>query len=452
MLNNRRDTWSKDFVKHLRTVHFALVTLSLTLIVVTPSLSRLDYVKASDQVALLQTITTSSIDETIGAMWDADHASSVDVTQLASQSTGADGKRYAEGQPCIPDCLAMSHLHNIAINVVLSGPASNNESLTIGLYAKGADIATTPTTLFGNGDLSTYDGIRNFWAKLDHIDMRWIDVLSTPNVTVDGKSPRAPFLVWSSFDAARSGTILLKRDPLSSSPRLIGSANIGSHSVDVSFNPEITSTQFGRELFIKSSRQLTNKGEVFGSGDFDSAFGALAHFVGSFDSRYQNRIESEPLETIAKKIQAEQDKESLPAAIFGIPFPHDQLPSWGVILLICVQLYFWIHLCEISSRIHPDSPGWDVAWIGLYSQSYAVRLFKITTCILPPTSILLVSCIELSPYSRSLTQLEATALFLGMGAAMILGRLTHTQIQEFRLRKGLPPSDRPNDFFRASAG
>jgi hypothetical protein len=242
----------------------------------------------------------------------------------------------------------------------------------------------------------------------------------------------------------------LKVDPSSSSPRLIGSAKVGNHSVEISFNPETTAVQFEREFFIKASRQLSDKGELFGSGEFDSAFGTLAHFVNSFDSRYQNQIESETLASIAKKIETEQAKESVPAAIFGIPFPHDQLPTWGVMLLVCVQTYFWIHLCEITSRIQPDSPGWNVAWIGMYNQRYAVRLFKISACILPPISILLVSVIELSPYSRMLSEVEATALVLGMGATVILGRLTYTQIEKLRLRKRSDPTDSNVESFRAS--
>src|SRR5215475_8055831 len=60
------DKWSKGFVEHLRTVHFAMVTLCITLVVVTTSATPFDYFKIRDQLSTLQKIKDASLQ----IIWD----------------------------------------------------------------------------------------------------------------------------------------------------------------------------------------------------------------------------------------------------------------------------------------------------------------------------------------------------------------------------------------------
>lgn len=436
------DAWSKDFIKHLRTVHFALAALSLTLVVVTPSLSRFDYGRASEQVAILQKINERSAVEAIQTLWDLNHTTSEDLLQpMTLQPTPSGARDYKEDQPCVPICLRMQYIRNIAIRV---------GTLKLGLAATGADVVTLPKDFFDGKDLSTYDGIRDFWTKLDQRNVEWVDILSVPDVKID-QNPEQATLVWSAFDAPKNATISLKRDTASASLRLHGSAKVGNSSVDVTFQPATAPFSFGRNDFIKASKQLSDNRQLFGTDSFESKFAVLARFVTSFRDKYSKQIESEKLETIAKDIEAEKEKESAPATIFGIPFPHDYLPSWGVILLISVQAYFWIHLCELTSRIQPDSQGWGVAWIGMYNQSSARHLFKVSACAIPAISILFVSAVELSPYSRLVGPLEGTILVLGIGATLTLGWLTYVKIEELQRRRSGGSAGSHTGASRASA-
>lgn len=52
--------------------------------------------------------------------------------------------------------------------------------------------------------------------------------------------------------------------------------------------------------------------------------------------------------------------------VFGIKFPAGAQFQWGIILILVVQVYFWLHLRELSPRLERDHPGLDVAWPGLY--------------------------------------------------------------------------------------
>jgi hypothetical protein len=60
--------------------------------------------------------------------------------------------------------------------------------------------------------------------------------------------------------------------------------------------------------------------------------------------------------------------------VFGIKFPAGAQFEWGIILIVVVQLYFWLHVRELSPRLEGGHPGLDVAWPGLYPSwaAYAV--------------------------------------------------------------------------------
>lgn len=52
--------------------------------------------------------------------------------------------------------------------------------------------------------------------------------------------------------------------------------------------------------------------------------------------------------------------------VFGIKFPADSQAQWGIILIVTVLLYFWMHLRELSPRLKAAHSGVEIAWPGLY--------------------------------------------------------------------------------------
>jgi hypothetical protein len=60
--------------------------------------------------------------------------------------------------------------------------------------------------------------------------------------------------------------------------------------------------------------------------------------------------------------------------VFGIKFPAEAQFQWGIILILVVLVYFWLHVQELSPRLKGDHEGLDVAWPGLYPSwaAYAV--------------------------------------------------------------------------------
>jgi len=69
--------------------------------------------------------------------------------------------------------------------------------------------------------------------------------------------------------------------------------------------------------------------------------------------------------------------------LFGIRFPADSQAQWGIILIVTVLLYFWMHLRELSPRLKADHSGLEVAWPGLYRSWIAYAVVWVTVVFVP---------------------------------------------------------------------
>jgi hypothetical protein len=65
---------------------------------------------------------------------------------------------------------------------------------------------------------------------------------------------------------------------------------------------------------------------------------------------------------------------------FGQKFPIESASRWGVLIIIGIQFYFWLHLSEYRKRRFTLS---TTAWIGSYASSAAQFLFVVTALIVP---------------------------------------------------------------------
>jgi hypothetical protein len=88
-------------------------------------------------------------------------------------------------------------------------------------------------------------------------------------------------------------------------------------------------------------------------------------------------------------------QEKSPAAVsrlkfevIGIKFPAENTTRWGLVVIIGIQFYFWLHLRELASKLRREDPGWQVAWIGVYSSGYAKWATIFSACLLPVSAAL----------------------------------------------------------------
>jgi hypothetical protein len=73
--------------------------------------------------------------------------------------------------------------------------------------------------------------------------------------------------------------------------------------------------------------------------------------------------------------------------VFGVKFPIEATTRWGVLVIVGIQFYLWMHLAEYRKRQLPKS---TVAWIALYSGPVPRTVFAITSSVLPITVVLLL--------------------------------------------------------------
>ena len=78
---------------------------------------------------------------------------------------------------------------------------------------------------------------------------------------------------------------------------------------------------------------------------------------------------------------------------------------WGILLIVAIQLYLWIHLPELSPRLKDGDAGWDGCMVGVYRSLPARTLFVSSTALLPILTIVALGNNALR---------EATALVWGI--------------------------------------
>ncbi len=147
----------------------------------------------------------------------------------------------------------------------------------------------------------------------------------------------------------------------------------------------------GQSVLIAHAKKPQN----WKHGDFDYAFRQLSNITKDYEAL--------DLITIEKVLAGEEKRTGESFEILGIKFPAENTTRWGILVIIGVQIYFWIHLRELSPKLRPNDPGWDVAWIGVYSSKYAKVATFVSTCLLPVSAALALGIrgLSVSSFARS---------------------------------------------------
>jgi hypothetical protein len=120
----------------------------------------------------------------------------------------------------------------------------------------------------------------------------------------------------------------------------------------------------------------------WGKGTFDVAFQELAAVSGN--------LQDLSVSNVREQVHEMQNRAEERFEAFGLKIPTAQVVRWGIALLLAGQLYFWIHLHELTRKIHPEDPGWEVAWIGVYSSKSAFIATLISSTVLPALAALML--------------------------------------------------------------
>lgn len=88
---------------------------------------------------------------------------------------------------------------------------------------------------------------------------------------------------------------------------------------------------------------------------------------------------------LQSELQRERSSEKI--EFLGLRFPERDLATWGAVIIVVIQLYFWLHLSVLSVRLTPGDDCMKVAWVGLYPNISARSVSLLTASILPAAVI-----------------------------------------------------------------
>lgn len=184
-------------------------------------------------------------------------------------------------------------------------------------------------------------------------------------------------------DSRQEVHLLIARDEATAALQSRGVANGGANYIWTDSNSAdvVPVIDFHKLPFepVKELIERSKEKEV-SAGGFAVSFpnlDSLAGIYGEFDV--------DKLDGILKDLQNRTGGESF--QVFGVKIPASATTRWGVMVVLSVQLYFWMHLSELRRRLLPEDAGWNVAFIGMYPTLPARIVYYATSCALPVLGI-----------------------------------------------------------------
>jgi hypothetical protein len=358
--------WSKDFVEHLRTVHF-------TLILVAVGLTFLSFTRHDDR-ALNDVESILRLKDTWKLEW---------LVHLGPKGGQAYGNAGKPGQRILP--------RHAGIAVKVNGQTltfrfpKNNRLIS---YEGGAVVDPGP------GHLDE-DFVSHFPVTIAEFARWWDDLLRreryinvpeeiSKDVTVDDSKNNHQVIsgVQLITDGKQLSPSLGELKIVSEPNRLSRTANfmyIYDAQQSRSFKFQITTTSFpvAQEDIAKKLR--------VDRGTFWDTFPDLAKASAGAGAGALS------LEDLDARLKQEAARGPEPFEIFGLKIPADQIVgAAGTTILLVVQLYFIVTLKELNRKLSPQDGCWDVPWLGMYQDRLSRFLYVLTTGILPAFVIVLL--------------------------------------------------------------
>jgi hypothetical protein len=416
--------WSADFVQHLRTVHFALLAAATSLAVLASAPRN-----NSEARTALPLITQISA---ICAKWPKDWveesrpkedkkdlipASETLTFYIApdklARATGDPGRYYSlynssEGFPYInypPDkkhpsgraVLQTKGLQGMDVTLVAPGHQwSAEREVTYRSTDSGGTlhIPETPSAVYTDNPPTTLAEFRDWWDNSRSLHVAYFTSWGTSGTNQVWKEDKAGSL------AEPKEVDWVEHEP-----------DQNTEQVDFSLRSAGLGWVYAGEVELPDHTRGLLSLQAFGGGDTVVKPWLVAKVVekkceaiwrrtqsgdcGSFDTVFPElvAVESElgrlPLQKLTDELVRRASSEPEPFQLAGIKFPIRAMTEWGIVFLLLIQVYLWVHIHEIKGKIDADAPGFDVAWIGVYTSNIA-RLIFLISLLVPSVAILLL--------------------------------------------------------------
>lgn len=358
--------WSKDFVEHLRTVHFALIATAVTLVIVAITTKPYSTAVASRELRQIQDLRTRWSANFIRDNLRKDvnvnipHPPDSDLLEISTDSKVLylriknDRLIYVATLP-----------NPVCDQSPFAEPWGTPPEALARLEAwwdgwKSSCYVYFPQTLYA-------PSMTSFGPHATSIETH-MEFLSPKEFVRLSAIPRQSVNLWllsnNKTQTLRYHAPLSVRESPAEGDRLeISLLVIDFHRSEVSMSSISSYLGIQQGTFHESFRDLQEVAKA-------------------------NRVESlTPLDGILSKVEL---SDSPVFEAFGIKFPADVATIGGTIVLLCVQLYFFIYLRKLSGTLKEEDEGWNVPWIGMDTSPVARASSWATIVLFPIVSLLVL--------------------------------------------------------------
>ena len=391
--------WSKDYVEHLRTIHFSLIAVSLAALVLASSSNPSEITKAREQINAIGDVARA---------WNPDW-----VGQAAEHAID----EYGKG-PTHLGSLQKAIVRESSSTFVPEPKGSNALILTGSTRKVTYSVQFIAPNWIVSGPVRTYMA-----ASTDYISQTRDSPLSVPEKLDQFRE------LWNSLNEKHKIRIpvALSRKLYTVFPdptrRMSAISDPGTLQW-VTLAPNVLSTQFSARLELHSLQDHLKELLPPGSNDEDAyvdvdSIGDTTPYEPLIPVADYDEIDFRPQEALIQRfagvkpvgglfehsfpelnkitknyqglqidkfdpiLEAEQNRTGESFEAFGVKFPADATTRWGVLVILAVQIYFWIHLQELARKLQPSDPGWEVAFIGMYPSLPSRIVYSISALALP---------------------------------------------------------------------
>lgn len=371
---------SQDYIEQLRTVHFALLSISAALLVLILGAKTYDSQKAKIQLEELMAFQK---------LWTPEFLlKKFEVMTCSKAET-----------PPVP----LNGLYDIPVSVTEPGtrpklfylPRVSKDQF----FWKDAsdDILTSfPTKL---GDLETW------WNKLSHGQ----HVLVRPTaITTECEYSPASDAICKVFHLLMVPPGILQHTHITIDER---SLQLQECQLIVESSGDRLHVQFFFDVAtywqhsVQQSDVLPQFPESKG-GEFAVAFHDL-HLATAGMSSLE-------LRDVLKNLSDNTDSEIFEA--FGLKIPAAEVTTLGPIIIVCIQLYFYVYLRSLKNPLEQSDEAWKVGWFAVSDMLLPGLIFFVTVFLLPPLTVIFLSM-------HAVGQRAVPYLILGCLLSVILGYL-----------------------------
>jgi hypothetical protein len=446
---SRTAHWSKDYVEHLRAVHFALISVCVVLILLSLSRNRTEVEMAQAQNRQIEELLND-----FHASWFNDY-----VAVLASNAKGRNVSKASltfQLQPIGADTLQFQHRESPNSSQVETVPVrfdSDNWIITRPSNAPKTDPIMRDfesRLLMGDFDSRLPPELSHkpinihefhvLWDALiggdwqvnvptrlsnsGYYDLEVYSLRPTEQVKIEfvhtGKPPEMTMFPREWTDLEKR---YLVRQGFKENSKFAYAGKYRERRFKVNIILPVTATD--SFPFDGQGALIAHTKPEWGwyHGTFDESFQQLSRIVKNYDTL--------SLKTIDDILASERERTGETFDAIGLKLPAEDIVRFGILMVLCVQAYLWVHLREKSSKLQDDDEGWEVAWIGVYQSRYARALMFASTCLLPFFAALVLGRkgLEVSSFSVNRMSLPYWLLLtVGSSLALGLGLVTWRQL------------------------